>query len=456
MSHAAKTYTPSLVKKHKPGGLHEMWSLSFPLMLSYISSYLTLFIDRCFLAYYSLDALNAAVNSSTLYWAFIGGANVMAAMAERNVAQSYGAGEKKHLGEPVWQMIWFSLFTALIFFPLGTWGTDLFYADKPTEAGYFRWMMSFAPLQPLSCALMTFFIGRGRIRWIVHLAVFTTLLNAILDYLLIFGVKGWIPEMGVKGAAIASTGGLFFQVTVLVIFFLRKHNRIACGTNQWRFNKEAFWKSCRVNLPPAVLYNMELIGWSVFYSMMTSAGYIHITVSSLCQSLILLFSFIGEGLCRGASILANNYLGAGKNKLLWQVFKSAGWILLSIFALQLIVFCINPEIFIRGLMPHQEEMVLLSRSLVLCLILVLFFLLMQSFQWVLAGLLYATGEGLFVMLSGVASMGIVLVLPVYLLVVHKAHSVEMAWTLVVMYSLCCTLIYLFRFKNRVAPLLQEI
>ena len=104
--------------KYKEGSIKELASIAFPLMMTSFSVMLMLFVDRLMLANYSLDAHNAAVKAATLGWAFLFGASSLAAIAEVFVAQYNGAGEKKRLGEPVWQMIWFSLATSVCFVPL--------------------------------------------------------------------------------------------------------------------------------------------------------------------------------------------------------------------------------------------------------------------------------------------------------------------------------------------------
>src|SRR5262245_38661184 len=115
--------------KYQEGSLKELWSISFPLMITSFSVMLMLFVDRLMLAHYGIEAHNAAVTATTLGWAFLFGAGALTGIAEVFVAQYNGANQKQRLGEPVWQMIWLSLGTALCFIPLALWGTNLFFND---------------------------------------------------------------------------------------------------------------------------------------------------------------------------------------------------------------------------------------------------------------------------------------------------------------------------------------
>ncbi|MFM8491131.1 MAG: hypothetical protein ACKN9X_04290, partial [Candidatus Methylopumilus sp.] len=55
----------------KTGSLKELWKISFPLMISLMSTFMMLFIDRLFLANYSHESLRACVTSGTLAWSMI-------------------------------------------------------------------------------------------------------------------------------------------------------------------------------------------------------------------------------------------------------------------------------------------------------------------------------------------------------------------------------------------------
>jgi multidrug resistance protein, MATE family len=435
------------LSKYSAGSVSEVFSLSLPLMFSCLSNYLIWFVDRFFLTHYSLDALNATVNASALAWGFVGGSTVMAGMIELFVAQYNGSNQVHKIGSAVWQMIWFSLFTSFFFIPIGIFGAHFFYSNAPMEATYFRWSLCFGPLQPLSYALTAYFVGKGNIRGIVLLSAFSILFHGLFDFLLIFGVKDWIPEFGVQGCAIASCLSLTCQAAILLYFFLHHEERRQYSTHLWKFDAKNFWSFSRITAPPAILYNIEQFGWSVFYSLMTAASHTHITLSSLCQSLILLFSFFGDGLARGSAVLANNYLGGKREDLLRKVFKSSSMILILFFTLQILVLGFKSKFFIKSFLPTAKEMDLFGEPLVGCLWFVLLYLLFQGFQWILSNLLYAKGETLFVMTTGSISIWIFLILPTYFLVLKGGYSALWAWSFVALYGFSGTMMYWLRLKS---------
>ncbi|MCI0618045.1 MATE family efflux transporter, partial [bacterium] len=151
---------------HYPeGSIRELWKISLPLMISTLASLFMIFTDRIFLAHYSIEALNASVNSGTFAWALMAGIGMITAMAEVFVAQYNGARHYKRLGVPVWQMVWFALFSTFFFLPIAIWGAPaIFGGDRyaDLEIGYFRLLMIFSPGYALMMALSGFFIGRGK------------------------------------------------------------------------------------------------------------------------------------------------------------------------------------------------------------------------------------------------------------------------------------------------------
>ncbi|PIS02940.1 MAG: hypothetical protein COT85_02610 [Chlamydiae bacterium CG10_big_fil_rev_8_21_14_0_10_42_34] len=446
------------------GSIRELWSISLPLMISTLASLFMIFTDRIFLAHYSVGALNASVNAGTLAWALIAGIGMITAMSEVFVAQYNGAGQTKRLGVPVWQMIWFALFSLAFFIPMAIWGAPAFfsgdrYADL--EIPYFRWLMFFGPSFALMMAFSGFFIGRGKTKVMIWLAIVANLINIVLDWALIFGVKGFLPELGIQGAAIATCMGYLFEALVLGFLFLRKENRIHFGSSEYKLNWTEMKKCCKVGIPQGVFCALEIFGWAVFYWMMTDLGEKHITISSICQSFTILLSFFYDGLSRGAAAVAGNFIGARRYDLVKKVLRS-GFALLIMFSLGTALILVADPIDTVRLLFIQNPDASIHASLKLCMTFSFIYIFFDGLRWVFSGLLVAAGDTLFLLVVGSLSVWIFLLAPVYLIVVRQNLSVEYAWGLTVLYSALFFIVYALRFKqgawqkiNLVAPQLEQ-
>ncbi|HEY4255480.1 MAG TPA: MATE family efflux transporter, partial [Chlamydiales bacterium] len=385
---------------HPEASFRELWSISYPLMISTLASLFMIFTDRIFLARYSLSAMNAVTNAGTLAWAFMAGFSMITAMSEVFVAQYNGAKRFEKLGTPVWQMLWFSLFSFAFFIPMGIWGSDFVFRGDPgavLETDYFRWLMFFGPSVSIMTAFAGFFIGRGKTSMLIWLAVIANVINIALDWVLIFGIPGIVPELGVNGAAIATCLGYVFQAAMLGYFFLRKSNREQFGTSNWHLDWAEMKKCFRVGIPQGVFSCLEIVGWAVFYWMMTSVSEKHITVSSICQSFVILLSFFFDGLSRGAAAVAGNLIGAKKHHLVSRVLRSGFWLLL-LFSLVTAVFLVIDSKDTTNFLffDHFNGSAVsldasFEGSLSTCLIFAFIYLFFEGCRWLLSGLLVAAG-----------------------------------------------------------------
>lgn len=436
------------------GSLRELWKISFPLMISAFASLCMLFTDRIFLARYSIDALNAVVNAGTLAWAAIGGMGMMTAMSEVFVAQYNGAKLYEKIGTPVWQMIYLSFFSYVLFLPLAIFAPQIFSftASGSLEVVFFRWLMIFGPCYALMTALAGFFVGRGKTTVLIVVAIIANIVNIFLDWMLIFGLPPYIPELGVRGAAIATSCGYALQALLLAVLFFKKKYRAMYGTNQWKFDPELFQKCFRIGFPQGVFVSLEIFGWAVFFWLMTSMSQTHITVSSICQSLLILFSFFGDGLSRGIAAAAGNLIGAKKINAIYRVTRSA-LILQTLFSLFVAaIFLVDFEGLIRVLFIEHIDLVSSSNmpwttSLHFCLILTFCYMFFEGIRWIFAGLLIAAGDTFFLLVAGSLSVWVGLLIPIYWIVVRHQLPVEYAWVLACLYSFCFVWLYIFRFQQ---------
>ena len=88
---------------------------------------------------------------------------------------------------------------------------------------------------------------------------FTTAVNLVLDYMLIFGKWG-MPAMGIKGAGWATViAGIFSLVVFLVLIASQKYNSAFATLKGWRFDKGLFMRVLRFGLPNGVQFFLDVV-----------------------------------------------------------------------------------------------------------------------------------------------------------------------------------------------------
>jgi len=443
------------------GSLRQLWKVSSALMISFLSMVAMMFADRLFLSYYSADALSAATSAGTLFWAGSFMCVTFAAMGEVFVAQYNGSKQYQKLGNPIWQMIWFSGLSFIFFFALGSFGSDYFMKIgfmNTNEVEYFRWNNYYAPWLTLLTAISAFYIGQGKTSIIKWMGVLGNGVNIILDPIFIFGKFGF-PSMGIKGAAIATGIGIIVQVAIIGTLFLRKKNQESFGTGNWRFNKRLFLKCMRVGAPPALFVLFELLGWAAFYMMMEKISTKHILVASVTQSILLLFLFFGMGLEKGAAAIAGNLIGAKKHHEIKRLFWS-GIKLSLIFGVVLAIFLgafsdffinlffKNPEALTGSALGISPEMLgEVKIALKFAMITLVIYLTLENVRWLISGLLTAAGDTFFPMILGLISIWCFMLLPTYFFVVIPKAPIERALNIWVFYSFMAATLFLIRFAR---------
>ncbi len=442
------------------GSLRQLWKVSSALMVSFLSMVVMMFVDRIFLSYYSIDALSAATSSGTLFWAGNFMWVTLAAMAEIFVAQYNGLKQYKKLGEPVWQMVWLSLLAFIFFMTLGSFGSDYFLRSgfmNSSEVEYFRWNNYFAPFLTLLTALGAFYIGQGKTMIITWLGIIGNGVNVLLDPLFIFGYKGVVSSMGIKGAAIATGVGIIVQVVILGSMFLSRKNQIEFGTGDFRFKPKAFFSCIKVGASPAIFVMCELLGWAAFYKMMKGISGKHILVASITQNVLLLFLFFGLGLEKGAAAVSGNLIGAKKVDEVKRLFKSG--VKLSLMfggVLTLTLGCFsdlftdlffkNPKALSGSALGVSPEMLLEAKaSLQTAMMMLVLYLTLENIRWLLSGLLTSAGDTFYLLVSGAISIWVFMILPTYFFVVKPKAPIETTFYIWIFYCLMGLSLLFFRF-----------
>lgn len=438
--------------RFREGSLGELGTISVPLVLSSLSMMVMIFIDRLLLAAYSTDAMNAATNASTFGWSLLVGAMILTGIAEVFVAQSNGAGDLKKLGIPVWQMLWIAVGSFAFFLPVSLWGAQFIFAGSPyyaLERDYFEVMILFGPAQAMYTALAAFWIGRGKTGLITLLAIAANLVNAGLDYVLIFGIDGIVPSMGTRGAAIATSIGAVFQAAVLFFLFLRRDYREKYNTGDCSFDLDVMLSCFKIGLPSALFTCIEVVGWGMFYRLMTRMGPEYITVASIAQSFAILLWAFAEGLSKAAVTVAGNMIGAKKADQVYRVLRSGGLLIAIVYPVYALALYLGIDLYIAQFvnLGDYADPTAMRKTFHFCLWMTIGYSFCEAIRFGIGGVLTAAGDTVFLMMAGTAWIWLALILPVELLVVRPGAPVETAFVIWFVYASSAATVNYLRFRS---------
>lgn len=448
------TYTENTVKKMANENfsvtMRQLWSIALPLMMGSLSAMVMMFVDRLILAHYSLDAHNAAVEAFNVGWPFLIGWITLCNVTQIFVAQSFGAGNHRQLGQPVWQMMWLILGSVAVFIilafacPKVLFGADASYEVQRT---YLRWMLIFGPIHGVFNALNGFFIGQRKPLLPTATVLVGNIINGFCCYLFVFGYGKIIPEMGAVGAAISMNVAVVGQSAILFLFFLNHENRKTCGTGEFSWKPQLLRSCIAVGSPQALFCFLEVAGWAVFYKMMATLGESHLTVAGIVQALLILFMFFGDGLFRAVAALSGNAIGAGRPDLVFKIVRM-GFISMAYFAIAFasLLWFTHNLIINQFLSSTSLEMrALIYPSLLFGFANAVVYKYLEGIRMIITGALTASADTIFLLIGGTCSIWLFMVMPVYFFVMLPKAPIEVALVFCSFYTLVSAAIYLIRF-----------
>lgn len=307
------------------GDLRALIRISIPLMLFLFCEALTSFCERIFLSYHSIDGVRASLSASYLATIFQSPCVAIAVMAQVFVGFYQGSNEHKRIGPCVWQLIWFAILSFLITLPISYLISSWYFKGTVIEAGGVEYFMilSFGNfLFPLSTALSSFYLGRGKTLLVTSLMLASYALKLVLNWLLIFGINGIIPALGARGAALAKVFGLGIICCIFFSAFLSKKNREMYNTGFWRFSPIALWHYMCPGLVRALGYLSSKICWAASCYIMIKKGGKYLDVLTIGGTIITFLVFTTNGIYKAILTIASNLIGAQKNTEIWRLCRS--------------------------------------------------------------------------------------------------------------------------------------
>ena len=417
------------------------------------------FTDRIFLANYSLNAISAALPASItsyLFVAFFGGVGGYAGVF---IAQYTGRGSHLKVGRVLWQGIYFTLAAGICLWLLALFGTKPLFslAGHPLEVQeleriYFSILCKGSVFSVATVTLSTFFTGRGLTRPVMLITFFGVIINIPLDYALICGYWGF-PELGIKGAAIATVTAWIIEAACLAFLIFSKKNNLRFGVfSEYKFDRDLFTRLMRFGIPGSLQFTLDILAFTLFILIVGRIGKLELAATNIVISINSLAFMPSMGVSQGITVLVGQALGRKDPKQAANYVWSAIHLLIAYIIFIDLLFIFAPDIVLAPFISGQHTGTDQTFVLELCrklLHIVAAYLLFDALYMVFSGALRGAGDTRFMMKAiGLISF-IFFILPVFIGIQYFNMSMVMAWLWVVLFIVLLFCVSAWRYRSGV-------
>jgi putative MATE family efflux protein len=405
-------------------------NVSYPIFLSLLAQNIINVTDTAFLGRVGEVELGASALGGLFYiccftiaFGFSTGSQIM--IARRNGEEQY-----KQVGPVMMQGIFFLIILAVILFTLTRlFSTDimrvLISSDSIMNASadflnirVFGFFFSF-----VNVMFRALFVGITRTKVLTFNAILMAVTNIILDYLLIFG-HGGLPEMGLKGAAIASVIAEAISIPFFIIYTRFTVDIRKYGLNQFGgFDFKLLKRILSISIFTMMQYFISMSTFLLFFIAVERIGQHELAIANIVRSIYIVLFIPVNSLATTTNSFVSNTIGAGQVNLVIPIIRKIARLSFFIMALFAIIICLIPQYVIS---VYTNDPTLIAGSV--------------ASVYVIAGamLICAVGNIVFNGVSGTGNTRSALLIEIIILIFYTIYIIVIGMYLKMPVHICFT------------------
>lgn len=290
--------------------------LAIPAVIENFFQTLLGFVDTYFVSQISLAAVSAVGITNAVLAIYFALFMAIGVAANVRIANFLGANQPekaRHISQQ-------SIILAILFgvlTGLATW----FFAEpllrlmgieeEVLELGslYFRIVGIPSIIMSLMFVMSAILRGAGDTKTPMMISIVVNGINAVLDYVLIFGFL-FIPELGIVGAAIATVISRLIG-SLALFYYVNKEKVLAFRKDYWHLDKGHLMELSTLGAPAAGERLVMRAGQIVYFGFVVALGTNAFAAHQIAGNVEVFSYMIGYGFATAATILVGQQIGAG-------------------------------------------------------------------------------------------------------------------------------------------------
>jgi putative MATE family efflux protein len=331
----------------------QIWHVSYPIFLSLLAQNIINVTDTAFLGRVGEVELGASalgglyyICAFTIAFGFSVGSQIV--IARRN-------GEKQYadVGPVMIQGVLFLLLMAFVlFFISRLFGSQIMGALISSDTihaattEFLNWRVFGFFFSFVNVMFRALFIGITRTKVLTLNAAIMAVVNVLLDYLLIFGHAGF-PEMGIKGAAVASVIAEASSIVFFLIYTRLTVNRKKYGLDQFRsFDFGLLKRVLSISIFTMFQHFLSMATFFFFFLVVERIGQRELAIANIVRSIYIVMFIPVNSLSTTTNSFVSNAIGAGKTDEVLKLIAKIARLSFGIMAVFVIPITLFPETII--------------------------------------------------------------------------------------------------------------